>query len=123
MLIEDDYIPTATTVLKTFRNRLIENDACYACQFWTNNSPGLSNGIIDLYKAGNIYKQYGKVFELCGGRDYKYIESNQVNFLNLLRTKYKVTQMYGYGIDVLLQSILVNNQKEFADKYNEGLLK
>jgi len=88
LLIEDDYIPCDENVLDDFHQAMDDN-TFYVCQFYTNHA-AMSNGMIDLTKAKDIYSRAGRVFMLNGGSDYRFLDSNQGTFLNLVRFKYKV---------------------------------
>jgi hypothetical protein len=88
LLIEDDYLPCNENVFENFRKRM-DNDTFYVCQFWTDHA-AMSNGMIDLAKAKEIYSKAGRVFMLSGGEDYRFLDLNQRCFLNLVRFKYKL---------------------------------
>lgn len=100
MLIEDDYIPVRTDFLDLFYVKLKDNVG-YVCQYWSSNlctpeHASISNGMLDINKAKEIYKVYDKVFELINGSRYDDFATNQINFLNLIKTKYKIVDMKEY---------------------------
>lgn len=93
-LIEDDYIPVSPYFLQPFLQTFTENIA-YVCQLFqaTENvangkkHPAISNGLLSDQASQNVYKQYGKLFNLLDFQkhklpNYNKIEINQVNFMD-----------------------------------------
>jgi hypothetical protein len=89
LLVEDDYLPCDENVFDDFY-KFINDDTFYVCQYWMENCAAISNGLIDLTKAKDIYNKAGRVFMLNGRSDYGYLDLNQRHFLDLVRYRYKI---------------------------------
>lgn len=91
-LIEDDYFPCADYFYKPFVEKMLENDAAYVCQLWSDKflsrpCAAISNGLMNIDAARFHYKKFRECLQLRKLKKYENIGSEQgviaqINFLD-----------------------------------------
>ncbi|VVB50469.1 Uncharacterised protein [uncultured archaeon] len=101
MFLEDDYVPVRDDFMRFFQDKF-DGETGYVCQFWTNANvgkyhAGMSNGMLDLYKARSIMAvNEQRLFRLSGRTEHQHLVWNQVYFLEYLTKKYMVKDVSDY---------------------------
>lgn len=91
-LIEDDYFPCSDYFYKPFVEKMVEHDAAYVCQLWSDKflsrpCAAISNGLMNIEAARFHHKKFRECLQLRKLKKYENLGSDQgviaqINFLD-----------------------------------------